>query len=588
MDVMALQDQFGGGIFRGRRAPADSVYDAVNALVNDERLLFRRGGSAYKSNANAGATLVGLWDGHVSAGPRTVFWTTSDLLVLDTNDASPLTIRSPQTIPPYARAAAVGGAMAFPVTLAGLTGALLYAGSRKTSVVTAGVATVTNGSAVVTGASTSWAAGGVDAGMIFATAAGGGVVKSVESNTSLTLTAPWPKASASSVAYALEQARRVTPEGLSAYGVSGASEVFVAAVGTVPRLLMCARQRVFFSNPGDPFTFTDGDYHELPEATHITGATAIEGTAVILTTSGVWAISNLDFDPLDDVGNVQHQVQQISQDVILWGDPGVAAYQGALVVPAIDDVYAVSLGAPPVSISDGIRPLYREYVEAGYKPGTATVYRGHYFLPVLDSSNAVIDLLVCRLDLRDPRGGRRPAWTRWANHAAGGAYAGRVGATTRTPKLLGINGQRVTDLTGCFDPDATRKDDADGTDHQFTVISNDFDTGPGLYPNTVQRAIVDYELVDAAADNPTVSMATATGAEGSSFTTCTAMATGAATGPESDGTAPVAFQVIGPAGEGARKVERIRWRFQTTGAAVSTVLRRVQVFGRFSGSARSS
>jgi hypothetical protein len=69
-------------------------------------------------------------------------------------------------------------------------------------------------------------------------------------------------------------------------------------------------------------------------------------------------------------------------------------------------------------------------VKAGYQPGLATVHRGHYFLPIVNGSTWV-DTLVCRLDLE------RSPWTRWAGHAAGTAYAVRVGATTRSPKLFG-------------------------------------------------------------------------------------------------------------------------------------------------------
>ena len=52
-----LQDDFGFGIFRGRKSPANAVYDAVNAFVDDEGNLFKRGGSAFYSASNASITL---------------------------------------------------------------------------------------------------------------------------------------------------------------------------------------------------------------------------------------------------------------------------------------------------------------------------------------------------------------------------------------------------------------------------------------------------------------------------------------------------------------------------------------------------
>lgn len=577
-----VQAQFGGGIFRGRRAPTDSVYDAVNALVNDERELFRRGGSDLFTSSDAAGALVGLWDGQVSAGRRTLAWTagalyaTSSGIVLALLGAA-ADVGSPA---PWARGTEVGGIVFFPDDEV-LGREVVYAGSviHNISLYTAGTITVTAGSPIVTGVGTGWSSSNLDAGTLLSYGSTTGlVVKSRDSATQLTLTKPAP-ASAAGVAYEARMASAYTP-------VVGQSQAPVhAAAGG--RLLRCFGNRVYFSVPASDDAFVSGtypgkiadpnsDYHELPQGATIIGADSIEDTAILFTTGGVWAISNMALDAFDDVGNVQHQVAQISRDLVLFGDAGIAAYEGALIVPAIDDAHAFTLGGAPIPVSQAIRPLYREYVEAGYKPGLAAVYRGHYFLPVLNSSDVLQDVLVCRLDLRDDGGGRRPAWTRWANHAAGGAYAVRVGKTARQPQLVGLSGTRVTDLTGCFDPDATRKDDADGTDHALTITSNDVDTGPGLRGNTVLSANVEYELVDAATDNPTMAFATATGAEGSSFTTATALATGASTGPESDGTTPVAFDI-------RRKVERIRWQFQTTGAAASAILRRVELKIRPSG-----
>lgn len=580
-----MQAAFGGGIFRGRRAPVDSVYDAVNALVNDERELFRRGGSAYLTTSNAANTLLGLISGETTQGQRTVFWDTAGYLyALAADGVTPYQLRIGDDADNNAQIE--GSLIGPPVAISGMvvfrnnliTGPifelLVYGGARK-GFYSTGTVSTTAGSKTVTGSGTSWTAN-VEAGQMFRTGSQvPGVVASVDSNTSLTLREPWPT-TAAGVTYMLQDVANVTYPSLD-FKVPLTTPWVIGTVGAPARLLLGIGSRLYFTAPGSlEILFASLDFHELPEASLITGVSSIGDTAVVFTTTGVWAVSNMALDSFDDAGNVQHQVARISPDVILWGDTGISAYEGALIVPAIDDVFAFTLGAAPVPVSQGVRPLYREYVEAGYKPGIATVYRGHYQLPILDASNNVIDSLTCRLDLRDESGARRPAWTRQANGAAGRAYATRIGATTRTPKLLGLDGLRVSDLTGIFDPDAARKDDADGTDHALTIISNDVDTGPGLRGNTVLSANVEYELVDAASDNPTMTFATASGAEGAAFTTATALATGASTGPESDGTTPVAFDI-------RRKVERIRWRFQTTGAAASAILRRVELKIRQAG-----
>jgi hypothetical protein len=113
------------------------------------------------------------------------------------------------------------------------------------------------------------------------------------------------------------------------------------------------------------------------------------------------------FDVVDDVGNVQHRVAQVSKDVILWGDAGISAWAGAFVVPAVEDIYLFSPDGTTQVVSEAIRPLYRSYVRAGYQPGAATVHRGHYLLPILNGT-ALVDELVCRLDrpYQTPGGGR--------------------------------------------------------------------------------------------------------------------------------------------------------------------------------------
>jgi hypothetical protein len=67
-----LQDDWGGGMYQGRRSPANAVYDALNALINDEGFPFKRGGSAFYSNSDAGNTLLALYDEFLAAGQRTV------------------------------------------------------------------------------------------------------------------------------------------------------------------------------------------------------------------------------------------------------------------------------------------------------------------------------------------------------------------------------------------------------------------------------------------------------------------------------------------------------------------------------------
>lgn len=588
MPPVALgQDTWGGGIFRGRNAPADTVYDAIDALINDERELFRRGGSVFKSGSNADATLLGLWDGITVGGPRTFFWSTSSPYVLDTNDSSILDLGSvvPQ---PFSAGVEIGGLVFFRGGLvSNQETEVIYAGSRKTATYSTGTIAIADGSAIVTGTGTSWVAN-ADPGMLLRFQINNGsfvgVVKTVDSNTQLTLVDP-SVLTASGIAYDLLPIVRYELEDTGGTALLPANPTTAAHAVAGQRLLRCRDNRMYFSARRDdreflkfagisypvPVRDAGTDYHELPKAALITGADSLQDTAILFTTGGVWVVANLVFDLFDAAGNVQHQIRQINQDVVLWGEAGIVGWAGALIVPAIDDVYVFTLDGAPVPVSEYVRPLYRSYVEAGYKPGLATVYRAHYTLPILDGSNNLIDTLVCRLDLSDSRGSRRPGWTRWANHARGGAYATRVGASTRSPKLLGINGLRVTELTQGFSPSATYKADADGTNHAEQIVTRDF-VLPGRR-STVTKVRAEYELIDAASDNPTTTMEYAVGPEGSSFTALTAQRGGI----EDDGTGFSRWRV-------GKRADRVRFRFTTVGPAARAILRRIGV--EVSGSGR--
>jgi hypothetical protein len=86
--------------------------------------------------------------------------------------------------------AQIGEILFFPYVGGGNPIVGMYAGSLKAAAYTTGTITVTNGSKTVAGVGTSWLAG-VDAGMILNRLSDYGVVKSVDSNTQITLADPW-------------------------------------------------------------------------------------------------------------------------------------------------------------------------------------------------------------------------------------------------------------------------------------------------------------------------------------------------------------------------------------------------------------
>lgn len=570
--MSAAQESFGSGIHRGRRAPADAVYDAVNALIDDEAQLFRRGGSTYLSGTDFAAPGQGIAAGLTAAGMRTLVWDGAN--VYEVADGGAVTSFGAGVVPySQVRGDAASGFLVFPST--GTRRVVLYAGSRKAFYQT-GTVSVTEGSRTVTGVGTAWTAN-IDKGMIFSlnawsapsgfsgrpamSSSRGVIVESVNSNTVLTLRDPWLGGTAATQAYTLRplSSVEVVPSDFPNRNVSA-----VAAVGSPPRLIACVENRAYYSPPGDVYGDpTDREYHELPASSWIIGATGMRDTAVLFTTAGVWTISNMSLDSVDAVGNIQHTVQQVNRDLLLWGDSAIVGWSGALVVPAVDDVFVWSQGAAPEPISAGIRPLYREYVDAGYRPGVASVFRGHYFLPITTGDyGTLVDVLVCRL--------ASAAWTRWNGHAASLAYASRVGEATRSPKLFGLAGLRATDLTGCFDPDIARDDDADGADHQFTVETRDFDlVGTNRDAETATSAEAVYELSGA---GTSVALSWSSGEEGSSYAALTAVRGGGV----SDGSDFSAWRV-------GKRRRSIRLKLVQSGAAAKMILRRLALKTRATG-----
>lgn len=281
-----------------------------------------------------------------------------------------------------------------------------------------------------------------------------------------------------------------------------------------------APDQIDFSDINAPTTYSATDFHRMPDGVQIIGLQGLRDALMVFTTGGVWIISNLGFDLTDASGNVQHRIDRYSSDMVLWGDAGIAAYEGGLVVPALDGVWVVSLGvaseAPQAfrRISDPIVGLYHDYVKNGYSPGGATVYNGHYLLPIL-SGTTCVDVLVCRLDAPGQ------PWTHLQGFGAKIAtFAVRKSATVpRAPALIGSSaaGPRVLNLS-YFEPPGVSTLDADGSVFAWSMRTRDYATGP-RNKNTITGVRIFYELADdAVAGAPTIRLLRHSGTSGTGVT----------------------------------------------------------------------
>ena len=580
------QDDFSKGAHVGHeRVPATGVEDCINGLYDDDGTIFKRGGAAYLTTSDTSSTygdLRAVWSGQLVTGEAVIALSSIatqvagvfDWAIWQFNNSTNVLDKmydadeSLSNRPSWGRMVETGGVLAMPrrsqtriTAFGGADKALYTVGGGNT-------VTVTAGSTAVSGSGTTFATD-VEAGMILAVGSPPryGIVKSVTDNTNLVLDQPWAGSTATSGATFNPAVDLVTAGGglITAIENTGANVPPLVCGTAYGRLLIAVGRRLYFSSTSDPFLFTTEDYHEFPDGVSITGLEPLGDAVLVFTTDGVSALSGLALDLTDDYGNTQHRLDLVNRDLILWDERGIAAVPDGALVPALDDVYAFSPGSAS-RIGGGIRRLYRQYVKAGYMLGHASVHRGHYFLPIIDpaTDDEWVDLLVCNLDSK--------AWSRWDG------YGGKVRSLTQrmrsgAPSLVACAGagssdsRRLTNLTGCFEPAAGNKQDADATTHNLKVTFRTL--GSSTLKAMWARFRVLYTLTDAASDNPTMTAEYATGLPGSSFTALTGTATEADDG--------MAYWPI------RKRTKTIRVRLTTSGASAKCVIRGVETLYRQTG-----
>lgn len=489
------QTDYSAGMCRNARhlIPRTGAHLLQNCLLNaEDGSPFRRGGTVRKSNTDVGSTgLRFLWDGILAGGARSVFAsaTVNQAGVLAADDATPVINPLGPALTTPVRPAVIDGMLFF--------GGYAFGGSRKATDYGIHTATFTNGSTQVIGSGTAFVAN-VDAGSVInAPNQGLYAVKSVDDDTTITLFRPYTGTTVTSTAhFGCTEALPPALSGSGKYlGLQATSKFAVVA----NRLCIITGDTIRFSASGDSTAWDATDSHQIPGVT-ILGGASLGDELFAFTTDGLWGLGNMAYDETDAFGNPQHSQRQLNADMILWHEAGIATWENSLVIPALDGVWLMAPNGSPQKISRSIDPLLASYVQAGYQPGGASVYENHYFLPIIDSSAVVHDVLVCRLD-RPTRTslGTVFGWTTWAGSGANVcAFASREPrAAGSAPALLGAekgtHGRVLTMPALTLDGAAT---DHDGAAIAFQVEGRDYSTGSG--ENLVKKLRVWYELVDAA------------------------------------------------------------------------------------------
>lgn len=566
---------------------AAGAFDIVNGLLDEDGNPYRRGGTTYKAKAGLGSSgLTWIWDGYLAPGGRTVFANANDFGVLAEDDETPVNLGGTGLQLPLQ--AAVSEDLLF------IGGGSIYAGSRKSVAYSTGTATLTNGSKTVAGSGTAWKAN-VDAGMLFHI---GNervyAVASVDSDTQITLRDAYEGSTGGGKGYSLDPI----------YSVSEADPYeswdFVAECAN--RLVVASGRTIKFTPVKKPHTFTNSlgttNEHTLPGGAWIVGLATVGQTVLVFTTVGAWILDGLALEITDINGNPQHRLQLLSGEVVLAGASGLAGSEQRVVVPAADGIYLMDGVGAPERISRPIDRLYRQRIVDGYPLGGAIVVRGHYFLPILDTNGDVRDLFVCRLDR--PTHVRRQKGFPWCRFVGDGGeitcFALRSLVGSREPVLLGAQAREPSRVVDCryFEPDELRSKDADGSTHDFDLVTRDMESGNGT-ENIVRGLELRYELVEGlSGGEPKLKVFWSDGSLAGGEAEWNEVvwddfewvASGAlfhATskdGPASDGRKPVKFRIN-------KRLRYGRFRVSTTGSSpTSFALRSLEMYTRPSGALR--
>lgn len=414
---LVSQENFSGGMFREHASelmPANGCWDITNGLLNEEGIIFRRGG-VVKTAALAGSGgVVMAWAGYLGVG--TAF--KAYVLVGFANG------RVYQYVEGVASLVTTGGPNdGVPYTLVSMNGKVWFPNSH-----------------------------------------GGATLAHTYDGTTF--------------AEAAFQAVH--------YAVAGNRLLFTLAED----------RNVGFTHVNEPGVNTATDFHGIAGGVLTTGLFGLRGSCLVFTTRGIWVISGLEKELTDAEGNVQQTLDLRAPELQLWGIAGVAAWQGGVLVPCRDGVWFLELGvtsepvAPFRMVSSAIVLLYQKYVALGYKPGGATVARGHYFLPILGASGEPIDVLVCKLGSTGSQGVLTFPWTHLAGLGAGvGAYATDVLGELVGGTAFGLEAA----LLACkyFDPAVGL--DQNNVGFTFNIQTHSIATG-SAQRNLVAKAKVRYTL----------------------------------------------------------------------------------------------
>lgn len=553
------QDDFAAGILRGPAPdvqPGVGVSSAVNGLYNDDGDVYRRGGTINTGMPALANPVQYVWSGYLAGIKRMMIGTYNSAYAVDPVTKARTLLANSQVDFTHAVQGAVTGELLF------LPDSRVWGGATKPDNHAQQQVTTSAGWPDVVGVSTTFTTSLEIGTVMFIYGDGYYRVIAITDDTHATLDRSVKNSG--TVTFVTDSLGYWDRP----YKLDKTGRMHVAAIAG--RLVAAVNNRIAFSEADNPWSFVADDFHELPGGVIVTGLAPLRDTLLVFTNYGLWTISNMAYDLTDALGNIQQNLSLIAPGVSLWGEGGLAEWAGRIVAPCLDRIYIVDAINPPQPISDSISPSYQKLLQTpGVQPGGAKAWRNHYFLPLLrektgPSDQECISLQICRLDR--PVQGRQLyfPWSTFEGHG-GRMMAADINLLGATPTMLVAHQSgTLIDYGKTFDPEASVKNDADGSAHVFDVESRDFPTGNGQ-PNHVRKLRLRYSLDDTAQIQAAISFGTS-GTDDSGFPPSPDNPARVwhkldDVTPPSSGTEPVAW----PLREGKR-VRYVRARFRCTDA----------------------
>jgi hypothetical protein len=159
--------------------------------------------------------------------------------------------------------------------------------------------------------------------------------------------------------------------------------------------------------------------------------------------------------------------------------------------------------------TEGLIETYWQSLFVGYDPTTwiisAGVFRGFYIVSVINAAGTNVTTLMCNVP--------RKAWWRLTNVNAT-MWGQALGAQDEL-YYSDRNSGRVVGISGMFTPSAANKNDANGT--AVTPYLETRMLGTGLSLKSFGFGHLNYDMRDAATDNPTMAVSTAVGTEATTY-----------------------------------------------------------------------